>query len=149
MAEKESTTIVRKDDDADPNRPPQPNPVFSLFSKFVQSFNFPPPKRETAKVVETTVVETTPMTAAAVAVSSEVEESKPATVRFPDTRPAVAPLKLEAEELEQDTNPVVLWQVYAIGGFFILRWALARWKERRAKKKPSDEPSSEDPPANP
>lgn len=62
-------------------------------------------------------------------------------MRLPN-RQTIPPLKLEAEELEQDTNPVVLWQVYTIGGFFILKWAWARWNERRANKKST----TEDPP---
>lgn len=34
------------------------------------------------------------------------------------------------------------FQVYAIGGFFVLRWAWARWNERRGKKRPSDDDPS-------
>ncbi|KAM7526828.1 hypothetical protein LguiA_016730 [Lonicera macranthoides] len=115
-----------------------PNPLFSLFSNFLQTlnfpllhafFNFPPPKVAATKQEEKSVSVTLPTN----------EEAKVGTVKFPDSRPAVFPLKLESEELERDTNPVVLWQVYAIGGFFVLRWAWARWNERRGKKRPSDD----------
>ncbi|KAL0403577.1 UNVERIFIED_CONTAM: hypothetical protein Sradi_1998500 [Sesamum radiatum] len=70
----------------------------------------------------------------------EDESYGPAFVTIP--RQSFPPLKLEAEaeEGERNTNPVLLWQVYAIGGFFILRWAWTRWNERKGQKKSDDEP---------
>lgn len=88
-----------------------PNPLFSLFSNFLQTFNFPflhtffsspPPKVAATKPEDKSVSVTVPTN----------EEAKVGTVKFPDSRPAVFPLKLESEELERDTNPVVLWQVF-------------------------------------
>ncbi|KAI7730049.1 hypothetical protein M8C21_020000 [Ambrosia artemisiifolia] len=118
-----------------------PNPLSSLISKFTQIINFhfppPPPKKvETeSKAAGNTVVRS----------GDAAEESKPVTVKFSDARPnTVAPLKVEAEE--KDTNPVFIWQVYAIGGFFILRWVLTRWNERKANKKSSKEDSPPQPP---
>ncbi|CAH1430801.1 unnamed protein product [Lactuca virosa] len=141
MAEK-GASMVRKPED-ESSIPP--NPLLSVISKFTKFVNsrFPPrPAEKDVVKVETE----SKGSGDSVFRSSEVVEpevSKPVVVRFPDARTTtVPPLKVEAEELEQDTNPVVLWQVYAIGGFFVLRWVLARWKERRAnKKKPSNEDS--------
>ncbi|XP_031500877.1 uncharacterized protein LOC116264673 [Nymphaea colorata] len=43
------------------------------------------------------------------------------------------PLKLETEESAEGVNPSNMWQVYALGGFMILRWIWARWRERKDK----------------
>nr|XP_043638197.1 heavy metal-associated isoprenylated plant protein 7-like [Erigeron canadensis] len=116
-----------------------PNPLSSIISKFTQLFNFrfPPPPPPSSKKAESAGPR-----------SDEVAEvQKPVAVKFPDNQTtSVAPVKLEPAEIEQDTNPAVLWQVYAIGGFFILKWVLARWKERRVNKKPSIEDSPPPPP---
>ncbi|KAL6503683.1 hypothetical protein OROGR_025606 [Orobanche gracilis] len=76
----------------------------------------------------------------------ENEIIKPSVVTFP--RQSFVPLKLEgeAEGDERSTNPVILWQVYAIGGFYILKWAWTRWNEQKGQKK-SDEDVEEPPPA--
>ncbi|KAL9995256.1 hypothetical protein Hdeb2414_s0023g00637051 [Helianthus debilis subsp. tardiflorus] len=121
----------------------QTNPVTSLFSNlFTQVINFrlpflPPVKKDVVKV-ETE-------RKAVVRDGEVVEVSKTATVAFPDGRKkTVEPLKLESEDAERETNPVVLWQVYVIGGFFILKWAWGRWNEHKERKKSSDDdqPSS-------
>ncbi|XP_023762673.1 uncharacterized protein LOC111911121 [Lactuca sativa] len=147
MAEK-GASMVRKPEDESSG---PPNPLLSVISKFTKFVNsrFPPPPAEKDVVkVETE----SKGSGDSIFRSSEVvepEASKPVVVRFPDARTTtVPPLKVEAEELEQDTNPVVLWQVYAIGGFFVLRWVLARWKERRANKKKSNENSPPPPTAS-
>ncbi|KAI3734653.1 hypothetical protein L6452_14127 [Arctium lappa] len=143
MAENE-VSMVRKPED-ESSRPP--NPLFSIISKFTQIFNslFLPPTPSPSAKKDVVKVEMESKGAGVDAVfhgSEVVEESKPVSVRFPEARTTtVAPLKLEPEEVEQDTKPVVLWQVYAIGGFFILKWVLGRWNERRANKKSSDEDS--------
>ncbi|KAF5794535.1 hypothetical protein HanXRQr2_Chr08g0329161 [Helianthus annuus] len=121
-----------------------PNPLSSFISNFTQliNFRFPPKKLET---------DTKTAAGNTVFRSGEpAEDSKPATVRFSDARPTtVAPLKLEAEEVEKDTNPVFLWQVYAIGGFFVLRWVLARWNERKANKNKKSSDEEDSPPQPP
>ncbi|KAL3838228.1 hypothetical protein ACJIZ3_022819 [Penstemon smallii] len=63
-------------------------------------------------------------------------------VTFPKRTEDFASLKLEpeTEDAERSTNPLLLWQVYAIGGAFILRWAWTRWNERKGQKKPDDGP---------
>ncbi|CAH1435033.1 unnamed protein product [Lactuca virosa] len=133
MADKETSIVLKNEDES--NRPP--NPFSLLFTKFTQVFNFPsrpqpPEKKELAKV------ETEKK--AIVRDGEVVGESKSATVTYPDGRSkTVTSLKLESEDAVQETSPAVLWQVYAIGGFFVLRWAIGRWKEGRARKKPSDD----------
>ncbi|KAA8539212.1 hypothetical protein F0562_025904 [Nyssa sinensis] len=112
----------------------RPNPLFSFLSN-LPLFNLLPLNREK----ENSEVVVSEKTTKIVDEEPEAEETKQVIVKFPDTPPAVPPLKLEAEESEQETNPVVLWQVYAIGGFFVLRWLWARWNERRAKKRSSDD----------
>ncbi|KAF2318422.1 hypothetical protein GH714_007112 [Hevea brasiliensis] len=75
-------------------------------------------------------------------------KQKPNFVRFPNAHPVISPsLDVELEESSGRThNPVVIWQVYALGGFIILKWVWARWKERkeRAKKASSDDDESSD-----
>ncbi|KAL1817369.1 hypothetical protein DCAR_0521795 [Daucus carota subsp. sativus] len=108
--------------------PTNPNPFVSLLTNFTKFFNFPQPK------------------SAAPNPEAKPENPKskaPVVVAYPSKQTA-APLKLEAEDLEKNTNPVVLWQVYAIGGFFVLKWAWARYNERRAKKKTNDDPPPAD-----
>ncbi|XP_071732985.1 uncharacterized protein [Rutidosis leptorrhynchoides] len=121
-----------------------PNPFSPIISKFTEvlSLLFPPSPPAKVETVSNAAGD-------AVSLGSEVaEDTKPVSVRFP-VAPTTdgGPLKLESEEMEKDTNPAVLWQVYAIGGFFIMKWALARWKERRINKKPSNEDSPTPPTA--
>ncbi|XP_030439907.1 uncharacterized protein LOC115661849 [Syzygium oleosum] len=70
---------------------------------------------------------------------------KPDVVRFPHkSLEPPPPLKLEVEEESGKTsNPVILWQVYALGGFLILKWVWGRWQERKARKG-SDDQATED-----
>ncbi|XP_076957314.1 uncharacterized protein LOC143632772 [Bidens hawaiensis] len=121
------------------------NPFTSLLSQFTQVIsNFrlpflPPPKKDVVVKVETEKK--------AVVRGGEVTEvTKSTTVTFPDgNKKSVTPLKLESEGAEQETNPVVLWQVYVIGGFFILKWAYGRWNEHKERRKQSkdDQPTDE------
>ncbi|KAF5742572.1 hypothetical protein HS088_TW09G00623 [Tripterygium wilfordii] len=81
---------------------------------------------------------------------NEEKSQKPDVVRLPNAQLTVPPpLELEVEETGRTSNPVILWQVYAIGGFFVLKWVWARWNERkeRAKKGSSDDnqPREDDP----
>ncbi|KAD7479966.1 hypothetical protein R6Q59_008754 [Mikania micrantha] len=136
MADKE---IVRKNDD-ESSKPL--NPFSTLFSKFTQVINFPLPFLSPAKK---DVVKVETEKKAIISDGEVVEVSKSVSVTYPDGRKnTVPPLKLESEEAEQETNPVVLWQVYVIGSFFILKWAWGRWNEHKERKKPSnnDQPSS-------
>ncbi|CAF2268588.1 unnamed protein product [Brassica rapa] len=66
-------------------------------------------------------------------VSQTYKESHNSSVSFP-YNPAknMEPLKFEAEGSSGRTsNSFVLWQVYALGGFLVLKWACARWNERK------------------
>ncbi|KAF4367992.1 hypothetical protein F8388_002603 [Cannabis sativa] len=102
--------------------PNQPVNIFSLFTKFIHQFPFfkPKPNTESASVAE---VEPRQGRAAV----DGGESSKPDIVRFPKAQLAVPP-------------PVA---VYALGGFLVLKWVLARWKERKGQK---DDSSDEDQP---
>ncbi|CAH2064325.1 unnamed protein product [Thlaspi arvense] len=57
------------------------------------------------------------------------------TVSFPYNPPKnPEPLKVEAEASSSRTsNSLVIWQVYALGGFLVLKWAWARWNERNER----------------
>ncbi|KAJ9553739.1 hypothetical protein OSB04_017784 [Centaurea solstitialis] len=136
MADKQVSTLSTNPED-ESTRPP--NPFVSIISKFTEVFNsrFPPPASEKKDVV--VKVEKERKVAGGEVVV--VEESKPVTVRFPEAPTTTVAPPLKEEVVERDRKPVVLWQVYAIGGFFILKWALGRWKEHRANKKPSDQDS--------
>ncbi|XP_022133498.1 uncharacterized protein LOC111006063 [Momordica charantia] len=70
---------------------------------------------------------------------------KPEFVRFPKADVAVASVEAEADISGKTSNPAVIWQVYALGGFLILSWAWARWKERRPQRRPNDDEDDEDP----
>ncbi|KAI3793507.1 hypothetical protein L1987_36126 [Smallanthus sonchifolius] len=137
----DNSIVVKNDDES--NKPT--NPFSSLFSKFTQVINFPlpflPPAKKDVVKVETE-------RKAIIRGGEVVEVSKSAKVTYPDgLKKTVPPLKLESEEAEKETNPAVLWQVYVIGGFFILKWAWGRWNEHKERKKPSndDQPSSSPP----
>ncbi|KAK1416590.1 hypothetical protein QVD17_32381 [Tagetes erecta] len=98
------------------------NPLSWIISKVV-NFRFPPPPVR-KDVSKSALVQ---------------EEDKPVIVRLPDPNKTVVEpsLKLQAQ---RDTNPVFLWQVYAIGGFFVLRWVLARWNANNKSSNEQDSP---------
>ncbi|KAF3570386.1 hypothetical protein F2Q69_00061551 [Brassica cretica] len=55
------------------------------------------------------------------------------------------PLKLEAEPSSGSTsNSLVIWQVYALGGFLVLKWAWARWNERNATSDKKEDDDADD-----
>ncbi|XP_022841828.1 uncharacterized protein LOC111365501 [Olea europaea var. sylvestris] len=117
----------------------QDNPFLSFLSNIFQLFKPFAPKKN--GIVVNNVSESDPNKIGASVNETVVEDgSKAAVVKFP--RQTLAPLKLEAEAEggEQNTNPVILWQVYAIGGFFILQWAWKRWNEHKGDKKSNDDP---------
>ncbi|XP_010243285.1 PREDICTED: uncharacterized protein LOC104587387 [Nelumbo nucifera] len=122
MAESEENKAVTiKEEDKQKAR----GPWFSTFPAF--RIIFPPSKQETNVVsVATDIVE-------------ESKAQKPDFVRFPDVRTEYPPLKLEDDEVVQESSSRNMWQVYALGGFMILRWIWARWKERRDKDDTSGE----------
>ncbi|KAI5344291.1 hypothetical protein PRUPE_2G091100 [Prunus persica] len=134
----ENTEIVSKEED-----PKGPKNLFSLFPKF--KLQFPFLKQEPKAGV---AVEDEPMKAVAGDEGLESKTQKPDTVRFPKAQLVVPPpVAVENEEPSTKTsNPIILWQVYAIGGFLVLRWIWARWNERRDRKEGSsdDERSSPD-----
>ncbi|KAJ4890107.1 hypothetical protein Rs2_29855 [Raphanus sativus] len=75
------------------------------------------------------------------------KETQNSTVSFPYNPPkSTEPLKVEAEPSSGTTsNSLVIWQVYALGGFLVLKWAWARWNERNEKKKSTDDDDDQAP----
>ncbi|XP_052184874.1 uncharacterized protein LOC127796657 [Diospyros lotus] len=123
---------------SNPNTNRNPNPIASLLSMLNISNLFPPPKRDANKAEP-------PARPLGGGDSNEAkQEEKPVVVKVPRPQTELPSLKLEAEGSEQNTNPIVLWQVYAIGGFFVLKWVLARWNERSKKRSSDEEPSPGD-----
>lgn len=92
-----NTIVVKNNDNQD--QPSFPNPFISLWANFTKFFNFPQPKSNP----EPKVSETAP-------VAQNTKSKAPVVAAFPNKQ-TVAPLKLEAEDLEKNTNPVVIWQV--------------------------------------
>ncbi|OMO95454.1 hypothetical protein CCACVL1_05405 [Corchorus capsularis] len=131
MAEAENKEILRKHE----NRF-EPKNVFSMIPKI--EFNLPF-FNQNSKKLEPSVVKK----------EEEIQVPKPPSVFIGNRQKFPPPLEVEAEEsVGRTSNPVILWQVYAVGGFFILKWIWARWKERKemgSKKESSDD---EQPPAN-
>ncbi|KAJ0101193.1 hypothetical protein Patl1_05964 [Pistacia atlantica] len=117
--------------------------ILSVFPKFelkLPFFNKQPKQVESVGVKE----------GQKTSVESENVSVKPSLVRFPDSARQIIPARLEFEAEEpagRTSNPVVLWQVYALGGFLVLRWVWARWKERkeRAAKKDSSDDNDDTP----
>ncbi|KZV22570.1 hypothetical protein F511_02587 [Dorcoceras hygrometricum] len=118
----------------------QENPILAFFSNLFRGIQLPRPNNDAA--VEPPSAATAPVAEPVEQKPAVIEDEapNPSSVNFPRQEPA--PLKLETEpvEAEPNTNPILLWQVYAIGGFFILRWAWTRWNERKGSKKPGNEP---------
>ncbi|KAM1262957.1 hypothetical protein ACFX13_028685 [Malus domestica] len=130
----ENTEIVIKEDG-----PKGPKNLFSLFPKF--KLQFPFLKQEPEGVV----VADEPRKADE---GTESNIQKPVVVSFPKAQVAAPPpVAVEYEEpVTKTSNPIIFWQLSALGGYLVLRWIWARWQERRDKKDGSsdDERSSAD-----
>ncbi|KAM2004032.1 hypothetical protein ACFX15_027527 [Malus domestica] len=130
----ENTEIVIKEDG-----PKGPKNLFSLFPKF--NLQFPFLKQEPEGVV----VADEPRKADE---GTESNIQKPVVVSFPKAQVAAPPpVAVEYEEpITKTSNPIIFWQLSALGGYLVLRWIWARWQERRDKKDGSsdDERSSAD-----
>ncbi|KAL0714206.1 hypothetical protein Bca4012_021185 [Brassica carinata] len=74
------------------------------------------------------------------------KETQNSKVSFPYNPPnSTEPLKVEAEPSSGSTsNSLVIWQVYALGGFLVLKWAWARWNERNATSDKKDDGDDDD-----
>ncbi|KAK7268441.1 hypothetical protein RIF29_21139 [Crotalaria pallida] len=71
------------------------------------------------------------------------DDTKPMVVWFPKTQVVVPPtLETEVDPHQpsnKTSNPLILWQVYALGAIFISRWVWARWNERKGQgRSPND-----------
>ncbi|CAN1171993.1 hypothetical protein LINPERHAP2_LOCUS29916 [Linum perenne] len=113
---------------------------------FLPKFNLPNPFFNQAAETAKTASPSTDMPIAAVVgeTEKEIETPKPSVVRFPNARSVVPlPMEVEIEESSHKThNPVIIWQVYAMGGFLILKWVWARWNERKERAKKGSSSSS-------
>ncbi|KAL5800411.1 hypothetical protein ACOSQ4_033295 [Xanthoceras sorbifolium] len=145
----QNTEIASKKQEDDPK---EPKNILSMLPKIeikLPFFNQKPKKPEAVNENPKTTVDS----GGGGSIGSETEKVslKPNLARFPDSTGAriPPPLDFEAEEpAGRTSNPIVLWQVYALGGFLVLRWVWARWKERKeraAKNESSDD--NEPPPA--
>ncbi|XXG63006.1 hypothetical protein AAC387_Pa05g1280 [Persea americana] len=72
----------------------------------------------------------------------EAGKQGPTSVTLPVSRQDYPSLKLEVEESDEDMNPRNMWQVYALGGFLVLRWIWARWRERKSRGESGGEPTN-------
>ncbi|TQD82561.1 hypothetical protein C1H46_031877 [Malus baccata] len=130
----ENTEIVIKEDG-----PKGPKNLFSLFPKF--KLQFPFLKQEPEGVI----IADEPRKADE---GTESNIQKPVVVSFPKAQVvAPPPVAVEYEEpITKTSNPIIFWQLSALGGYLVLRWIWARWQERRDKKDGSsdDERSSAD-----
>ncbi|KAI4385759.1 hypothetical protein MLD38_003752 [Melastoma candidum] len=106
---------------------------------FLQNFRFPFPNFQKKKEPEKVIGEVVRV------IDEEEVEKSPGLVRFTRRKeienPTSTQLKVEVEEDQsgKTSNPLVLWQVYALGGFLILRWVWGRWQERKARKGSDDQ----------
>ncbi|KAG4910820.1 hypothetical protein JHK87_056936 [Glycine soja] len=108
--------------------------LFSLFPKINFQLPFLPPKPKPKPQ------EPNPQ--------AQQEGPKPSRVQFPKTQVAVvtsSPLQAEPDAdhspAAKTTNPLILWQIYAIGAIAISSWVWARWNERKGRGggSPNDE----------
>ncbi|KAM1175629.1 hypothetical protein ACFX19_028604 [Malus domestica] len=130
----ENTEIVIKEDG-----PKGPKNLFSLFPKFKLQFPFLKQEPEGVVVADEPRKEDE---------GTESNIQKPVVVSFPKAQVAAPPpVAVEYEEpITKTSNPIIFWQLSALGGYLVLRWIWARWQERRDKKDGSsdDERSSAD-----
>ncbi|CAN0910593.1 hypothetical protein LINGRAHAP2_LOCUS26379 [Linum grandiflorum] len=109
---------------------------------FLPKFNFPNPFLNLEKRPDT------PPSSTELPKAGEAEKEsqtpKSTVVRFPNPR-SVLPPPIEAEGEDRGThNPVVIWQVYAIGGFLVLKWVWTKWNERNERAKKGSSSTEED-----
>ncbi|KAK6233869.1 hypothetical protein QUC31_006275 [Theobroma cacao] len=127
MAEAENKVILTKNENS-----VEPKNIFSMLPRIELKFPF---FNQPAQTPEASVQK-----------EEEVETPKPPSVFLGNRQKFPPPLEMEAEQcIGRTSNPIVLWQVYAIGGFFLLKWIWARWKERKemgGKKESSDDEQS-------
>ncbi|KAK8691735.1 hypothetical protein V6N13_075234 [Hibiscus sabdariffa] len=130
MAEANNKEIQRKAEN-----PLGPRNIFSMLPKLDLKFPFSNQQSEKPDV--------------SVKKEQEIEIPKPSSLFLGNRRKLPPPLEFEAEEsLGRTSNPIVLWQVYAIGGIFLLKWIWARWKEKKEMGSKKESPGEdEQPPA--
>ncbi|RDX61652.1 hypothetical protein CR513_60101, partial [Mucuna pruriens] len=110
--------------------PPKQSPpnLFSFFPKLNFQLPFLPPKPQPEPEPEPQPQQPNP----------QKEVPKPSVVRFPKTQLVLVPSSPLQAEPDADpsasvktANPLILWQVYAVGAIMISSWIWARWNERK------------------
>ncbi|XP_050385581.1 uncharacterized protein LOC126802083 [Argentina anserina] len=113
--------------------PQNPINLFALFSNFKPQFPFwkkQQPKQQPNPVQDEP--------------SSSVSQ-KLVTVRFPKAQPVVPTVASEVEEpMSKTSNPILVWQVYALGGFLVLKWIWGKYQERKGQKDDGKESSDDE-----
>ncbi|KAL2944336.1 Undecaprenyl-diphosphatase [Bienertia sinuspersici] len=80
---------------------------------------------------------------------SDTNTKTPDAVKLPRKQVEIPSVKLDSEDVQEDTNPLILWQVYALGGFILLKWAWGKWQERKGKAKNDSTGEDQPPPPAP
>ncbi|MCL7025176.1 hypothetical protein MKW94_007518 [Papaver nudicaule] len=132
MAETESKSIVVVESSSSNNRGPF-SVIQDIIANFLSQVNNMNKKGEEVVVTEVKKVE-------------EIKtKQSPDVVKFPDNRQDLTGLKLTVEEVEpQESGGNNMWQVYALGGFMLLKWGWAKWREAQANKAAKPDSGSED-----
>ncbi|KAG6402214.1 hypothetical protein SASPL_139089 [Salvia splendens] len=112
----------------------QKNPFVVFFTNLLSSIKLPSPPKKNGAKPEHAVEAAEPLKSAA------DDEKNPGFVTFPRQNVEQIKLEGEADAAGRTTNPLILWQVYALGGILVARWAWMRWNERKGQKKPDDGP---------
>ncbi|XP_054786201.1 uncharacterized protein LOC129292638 [Prosopis cineraria] len=137
---KNSEIVIKEED------PKAPRFVFPFFPNF--KFDLPFLKPNPSKPVEASGKAVERRTSMDEGTGNET--AKPSFVRFPKTQLVVPPpMETEAEESAKTSNPIIIWQVYALGAILVSRWVWARWNERKPKgRNPNDDNDQNRPPSD-
>ncbi|XWS08092.1 hypothetical protein CRYUN_Cryun41cG0049100 [Craigia yunnanensis] len=128
MADEKSKEIVSKNEN-----PSEHKNIFSILPKVELKFPF---FNQQSKKPEALVKK-----------EEEIEIPKPPSLFMGNRQKLPPPLEFEAQEcVGRTSNPIVLWQVYAIGGFFLVKWIWASWKERKEIGSKKESTEDEQPP---
>ncbi|KAI3984644.1 hypothetical protein MKX01_004007 [Papaver californicum] len=134
MAETESKSIVVESSSPSSNNRGPFSVIQDIIANFLSQFN----NKKAEEVVVVSEVKKKE--------EIKAKQSPPDVVKFPDSRPDYTGLKLTVEEVEpqQESGGNNMWQVYALGGFMLLRWGWAKWKEAQANKNDKPDSGAED-----
>ncbi|KAK2403920.1 hypothetical protein P8452_09777 [Trifolium repens] len=119
---------------------PPKKPIFPFFPNFNFNFQIPqfpfPPKHHRHDDGGDDKNKETPK------LQSEGAQHGPNVVTFPKSQQVVVVPSPESDgqNKTKTTNPVIIYQAYAIGAYFLARWIWARWDEKKGRGgSPDDE----------